>query len=305
MQRPTRSSLVALLSPLLIAPFAGCARQPSTDPAHVVEVEAWRADRVAELTKEDGWLSLVGLHWLEPGDNTFGGGPDNDIVLPGEHLPQRAGTLELAADGSVFIKPEPGAPLLINGGLPIERLLATDREGTPDTLSLGSLSFYIITRGGQRALRAKDLESPRRMQFQGIDYFPIDQGFRVEGTFEAYDEPHQVQVPAAQGPPSTSTVHGVVRFSIDGQECSLEPFGSSRVLFFVFRDATSGESTYGGGRFLEAPAPDPATGKTTLDFNRAYNPPCAFTPFATCPLPLPQNSLSVAITAGEKTPAGH
>jgi hypothetical protein len=300
-----RASIV--LSPAALAvvvlALGSCTEAPTpTDPAYLAEVEAWRADRLARLTADDGWLTLTGLFWLEPGDNPLGSAADNAVVLPDPGLPAVAGRLVLAADGSVTAIAEPGAGLLINGEPIGERVLATDASGAPDVVTAGRVRFFIIDREGRLAARVKDPDAPARRAFTGIEHFPVDPTARVTARLEPYDEPRRVAIPTVLGEDTSMLAPGRLRFELHGRELTLEPYRESpddTSLFLIFRDTTSGDSTYGAGRFLYAEAPGP-DGTTTLDFNLAYNPPCAFTPFATCPLPPPQNWLPVPIEAGEK-----
>jgi uncharacterized protein (DUF1684 family) len=284
-----------------------CARRPPADPAYLADLQAWRAERLAKLTGDNGWLTLVALAWLEPGDNAFGSAPANRVVLPGRGVPPVAGTLTLEADGTVVLRTVAEAGVTIDGQPVTEVRLRSDRDGSPQVVAIGPVRFHIIERGGRKAVRARDSDNPARAAFAGIEQFPVDPRLRVEGTFSPYDEPREVQVPSHQGPDQTMLAPGIVRFSILGSVCALEPLASSRQptgFFFVFRDATAGTETYGAGRFLDTELPDPATGTVVLDFNRAYNPPCAFTPYATCPLPPPQNVLAVRIAAGEMMRGG-
>jgi len=297
-----------LLIALPILFLAACAaHSPKPDPAYRGEIEQWRSQRLERLTAEDGWLTLVGLDWLQPGPNPFGSAPDNAVVLSAPGVPPVAGTLDVAADGTVTLHPAPDAGLTVNGQPAAEAALATDLDGHPDVLALGRLSFYVIARGDRLGVRVKDPEAPARRDFKGIQYFPIDPSYRVTAIFEPYDAPREVQVPTAIGTPATMLAPGLLHFTLKGKSLSLEPYQESpdaEELFIVFRDATSGDTTYGGGRFLSAPVPGPDK-MTLLDFNRAYNPPCAFTPYATCPLPTQENTLDVAVQAGEKHEGGH
>lgn len=286
-----------------------CARREPADPAYEAEIAAWRARRLATLTAEDGWLSVTGLFWLKPGANRFGSAPGNEIVLPGTGTPALAGTLDLRPDGTVLARPVPTAGVTLDGGPFTERTLRpeTDRS-RPDVLRIGSVSVYVIERGGKLAARVKDANNPARLRFKGLDSFPADRSYRVEGTFEPYPKARRVGVATAQGPSQTMLVPGVVRFSLGGRALALEPFVSSPdddTFFFVFRDATSGRETYGASRFLDAAPPAAGSRTVVLDFNKATNPPCAFTAFATCPLPLPGNVLTVRIEAGERYAPAH
>ncbi len=302
MHRPFLVARCAAAAALVLIAFS-CAKAPApVDPAYIAEVEQWRAARLARLTADDGWLTLTGLHWLEPGDNPFGSAEDNTIVLPDPSLPPVAGRLVLGDDGSVTAFAEPGAAVEVNGEPLTEKVLASDASGTPDVVVVGRVRFHIIDRGGRLAARVKDPEAPARRSFAGIEHFPIDPAARVSARLEPYDEPRRVAIPTVLGEDTSMLAPGRLRFELHGRELTLEPYRESpddTSLFLIFRDTTSGDTTYGAGRFLYAEAPGP-DGVTTLDFNLAYNPPCAFTPFATCPLPTPQNWLPVPIEAGEK-----
>jgi hypothetical protein len=282
---------------------ASCGRNvPSPDPAYVAEIEAWRAQRLERLTADDGWLTMIGLHWLAPGANRFGSDPVNEIPLNGSDVPALAGTVELLADGSVIARAAEGAIVTINGAPLVDSVIRSDAQGEPDIVGVGRLSFFIIDRGGRLAARVKDPEAPARTEFNGIEHFPIDPRYRVTAHLEPYPEPREVQIPTVLGTPTTMLAPGILRFTLRGEELSLEPYVNAAdepEYFLIFRDRTSGDTTYGGGRFLDAAAAG-ADGATVIDFNLAYSPPCAFTPHATCPLPPPQNSLRVAVEAGEK-----
>jgi uncharacterized protein (DUF1684 family) len=285
--------------------LASCAKAPPPpDPEYVAAIESWREGRLQRLTAEDGWLSLTGLYWLEPGENVFGSDPASAIVLPDPDVPARAGVVALVDDGSVLITAIDEARVAVNdrplaGDFHVAEL-TTDADGAPDVVAAGRIQFYIIERGDRVGARVKDPEAETRRNFQGIGYFPIDPSYRVEARFEPYDDPREVAIPTVLDEPTTMIAQGVLRFSLHGEELALEPYGEpgSESFFLIFRDGTSGDTSYGAGRFMTAMAPG-HDGLTVLDFNYAYNPPCAFTAHATCPLPPPQNWLSVAIEAGE------
>ena len=295
-----------LIAFAVLALAACAAHSPTPDPAYRGEIEQWRSHRLERLTADNGWLTLVGLDWLRPGVNRFGSAPDNDVTLSAPGVPPVAGTLEVTDDNTVTLHPAEGSGLTVNGQPASEQVLATDADGHPDVLGLGRLSFYVIARGDRLGVRVKDPDAEARRGFKGIQYFPIDPSYRVTATFEPYETPRQVQVPTAIGTPASMLAPGLLHFTLKGESLSLEPYLESpdaKELFIVFRDATSGETTYGGGRFLDAAVPG-SDQTTVLDFNRAYNPPCAFTPYATCPLPTEENILSVAVEAGEKHEGG-
>lgn len=292
---------------LALVAATGCARRQAPDRAYLAELEGWRAKRLAALTSDNGWLTLVGLSWLHPGTNRFGSAAGNEVVLPGVGIPPVAGLLDLA-DGVVTLRTSPESGALVNDAPAADQRLASDRSGRPDVVRIGSLRFTVIERSGRLGVRVKDAGNPARTSFQGIGHFPVDLAYRVGAVFEPYPTPREVEVATAHGPAQRLLAGGVVRFRLGDRDCALEPFVSSprdREFFFVFRDATAGEETYGAGRFLDAEGPAPGSSALVLDFNRAYNPPCAFTPYATCPLPPPGNVLALRIEAGEKAPQGH
>jgi uncharacterized protein (DUF1684 family) len=223
------------------------------------------------------------------------------VFLPDPSVPDIAGLLVVGPDSEVIAFCEEGAGVEINGEPLTETVLKTDADGKPDVITAGRIQFYVIDRDGRLGARVKDPEAPTRRDFEGISYFPTDPSFKVEATFEPYGEAREVAIPTVLGTDTTMLAFGVLHFAIDGQDLTLEPYAGSaedETLFLIFRDQTSGETSYGAGRFLSADAPGD-DGTTVLDFNRAVNPPCAFTPYATCPLPPPQNILDVPIEAGE------
>lgn len=287
---------------LLAIILAGCAAPaPKVDSSYRTEIEEWRERRVERLTAEDGWLTVVGLHWLDDGVNRFGSNPANEVVLDAPGVPPLAGTLEVTEAG-VVVRAAAEAGVTINGEPFVESSVMTDAQGRPDVFRTGRLTWYVIERSGRRAARVKDPESEARRSFDGIQYFPIDPRYRVIATLEPYDEPREVEIPTVTGEPTTMLAPGLLRFVLDGEALSLEPYVGDvddDSYFLIFRDRTSGDTSYGGGRFLGADAVTD-DGTTTIDFNYAYSPPCAFTAHATCPLPPPQNNLPVAIEAGEK-----
>lgn len=300
-----RRAAPALL--LALATFS-CRRPPAADPAYAAQIGTARALRESRLASENGWLTLVALHWLAPGENAVGSDRSHPVALEAPGIPPKACSFVLGADGAVTLVAEPGAPVAVNGAPPSGAALVTDRGGKPDVVTVGRVRLTVIERGGRLAVRARDPESPRRTGFQGLDYFPVDPSLRLEARFEPYAAPREIEVPSAQGPPQKALAPGLVRFTLAGVERTLEPTVESpedETLFIVFSDETAGDGSYGAGRFLYADRPKAGETKVILDFNQAQNPPCAFTPYATCPLPLPRNVLPVRIAAGEKAPPGH
>jgi uncharacterized protein (DUF1684 family) len=269
---------------LLAVPLVLAALPPAPSPeAFEAEWRAWHQQRMAGLQKPQGWLALVGLHWLKEGENRVEG-------LPGVFQ---------VAGGTVRLRAAPGDGWT-SGGQPFTGgELASDAGGKATRVAVGTKTAQVIDRGGKLALRVWDAGSPARTGFTGVEAFPVDLRWRVVARWEAYPEPRKVQVPSAVGIPTTEQAPGRAWFTVDGKEVSLEPtLEDDGGLFFVFKDKTAPGETYGAGRFLGAAAPK--DGVVLLDFNRAYNPPCAFSAYATCPLPLPQNVLPVRIPAGEK-----
>jgi uncharacterized protein (DUF1684 family) len=291
---------------VVLAGALACSEAPApVDPAYTAEVESWRDQRLQRLTADDGWLTLTGLFWLEPGENSLGSAADNSIVLPDPEVAGRTGFVGLFDDGQIVLSVAEGSGIAVNGQpLTADKHtvgLAADTDGRPDIVTAGRASFSIIERDGRLAVRVKDPEAPTRKEFRGLEYFPINPELRVEARFEPYEAPREVAIPTVLEHDTTMLAFGRLHFSVGDVELTLEPYmdgPDDDSMFLIFRDATSGDTTYGAGRFLSADAPGD-DGVAVLDFNFAYNPPCAFTPYATCPLPPPQNVLPVAIEAGE------
>jgi uncharacterized protein (DUF1684 family) len=289
------------VSALLAAgPDAGTAKP--TPEAYRKQIETWRKERVDGLKREDGWLTLVGLYWLKPGENRFGSDPGNPVILPKGKAPAVAGVLVREGD-AVTLRAQPGVKLTADDK-PVTAPLAlkSDSEGKPTVLGLGSLSFYVIKRGDRLGVRIKDKESPERAAFKGLDNFPLRPDWRVVARFEPYKD-KKIAIANIVGQVEDNPSPGAVVFDWQGKTYRLDALGDEKEgLFLVFGDTTNGKQTYGAGRFLDTDPPK--NGKVVVDFNTAYNPPCAFTAFATCPLPPKQNKLPIAIEAGEKKFAG-
>jgi uncharacterized protein len=276
---------------------ASSASVDGVDP-HRREIETWRAQRVERLKAPAGWLSLVGLHWIEPGESTLGSAKDNAIVLA--KGPPKLGKVNLA-DGKVTLTVDPQSGAKIDGSDIASATLRDDHDDKPSMVTFGTTSFLVIDRGGKKALRVKDTEAETRTKFLGIDYYDIDPSWRIEARWVAFDPPRELDVPTVLGTVEKFPVPGKAVFERDGKTYELLPVleaPGDKELFLIFADRTSGKATYGAGRFLYAPMP--VDGKIVLDFNKAYNPPCAFTPYATCPLAPPENRLALPVTAGEK-----
>ncbi len=249
-------------------------------------IEHWRAEREAKLKADDGWLTVVGLFWLKEGPNTAGSDSASDIVLP--RGPAKAGVFEFHAGKTTF-RPATGAAVE----------LKSDSEGEPDQVKIENLTLFVIHRGDRYGIRLKDAASKFRSEFTGLHWFAVKAGYRVTAKFIAYDTPKMIAIPNILGETEKQASPGYVQFTLQGHSYRLDPVVEDNQLFFIFHDQTSGKETYPPGRFLDAALPK--EGKVVLDFNKAYNPPCAFTPYATCPLPPKQNRLPTRIEAGEMT----
>jgi uncharacterized protein len=296
----------ALLPALALAMAAAAHPSDQTVPAaYKAEIETWRGDRETRLKAPSGWLTLAGLFWLRPGANTLGSGVGSDVRLPAGAAPDRAGILELK-DGQVLLRLEAGVEGSVKGRPLTATALRSDKDGEPDVLSLGRLSLYAIERSGRVGIRVKDPESPVRLGFKGLQWFPVDESWRVKARFVPHQPPRTVELADVTGGVQKLTAPGYVVFEHGGRELTLEPVleeEGAKELFFIFKDQTSGRETYGAGRYLYAALPQEGT--VVIDFNKAYSPPCAFTRFATCPLPPRQNRLAVRVEAGEKHAGEH
>jgi uncharacterized protein (DUF1684 family) len=290
----------------LVAVLCACHRQDQGQPAKVdenayrQEIDKWHNERAESLKSEDGWLTLVGLFWLKEGENRFGSERSNQVVLPEGKAPKYAGSLWVEG-GGVRLEAQPGAGIT-SDGKPVDKLaLSSDAEGKPTVLHLGTLSFHVIKRGNQLGLRVKDKENPARTKFAGLDYYPVAHNWRIDARFEPYNPPKKIPIVNVLGMVEEQPSPGRIVFDAAGKTYSLDAISEegSKELFVIFKDETSGKETYGAGRYLYTD-PANAQGTVLLDFNKAYNPPCAFTSYATCPLPPSQNRLALRVEAGEK-----
>ncbi|MCF6268993.1 MAG: DUF1684 domain-containing protein [Melioribacteraceae bacterium] len=280
---------------LLIALFA-CKEVP--DSEYVKSVKDFHNQRIERLKQPNGWLSLVGLYWLKEGENSFGFADSNDIVFPNKLASANLGVFELK-DSVVLAKITYGEKVYLHN-IPVSyQIMHNDLSANTTILTHGSLSWHAIKRGARIGIRLKDSEAPLLKEFTDIDMFEIDAAWRVPAKFIEYESPKEVQTPTAIGTFEKSMVNGKLEFKINGELYSLEPSESESGYFFVFGDKTNGEETYGAGRFLYVEKPD-SSEQLYIDFNKAYNPPCVFTKYATCPLPRKENYLDIKILAGEK-----
>ena len=262
---------------------------------YAAEIEAWRTEREARLKADDGWLTLTGLFFLNEGDNSFGSSPQNDIEL--RVGPERAGIITLQ-DGRVDVRAVEGQTLLVDGRR-VDAAQLWPYEG-PDrpTITLGPLSLFCHESGDRLAMRLRDLESEIRREFTKLHWYPVDESFRIRGRYVPHDKPRTMELANNLGDVLTLRTSGSVALTVKGEALRLTAIDYDDRLWFVFSDLTSGSETYPAARFLYADMPD-LDGRTTVDFNQAYNPPCAFNPYTTCPLPPPENRLQVRIEAGE------
>ncbi len=300
--------LLPTLALLCVLLPTACSRAPEPAPATVqphdmdflADNAIWQMQRREKLLQPDGWTSLVGLHWIELKAHYVGSSAGSGIRLA--KGPPRLGLVQQQA-GRVFLTPEAGAALTLDGK-PLRGRVAlnTDADPAPSVVGFddGKGLLTVIERGGRRALRVRHADADGRLQFRGLDYWPADAGWRIEARFEPHSPGRTIEIANIVGIIEPKANPGAVVFERDGGPYRLEAIDQGDGgLFLIFADRTSGHGSYGAGRYLDAPAPD-AGGRMVVDFNRAYNPPCAFTAFATCPLPPPENRLDLAVTVGEK-----
>jgi uncharacterized protein len=292
----------AMLWALLAVATSAYAQAPAS--GYTKEVAAWRAKAEESLRRDLGWLTIAGRWELPPGESTIGSAPGNRVVLPKELAPAKLGavrvdkdkvTLSLAPGVSMWTEPQPGA----RGEKFSERVLVT--KGRIDWVTSGRLSLYVFTRDDGRAvLRIADRESRHRAQFKGRVWYDVDPAMRVAARFNPYPPGTRIPIANVRGEISEEDASGNVEFDLAGRTYKLDAFAddSDGSLFIILRDETSGVTTYPPGRFLVADKP--VDGRTVVDFNKAYNPPCAFSAYTTCPLPPPQNWMKTRIPAGEK-----
>ena len=278
--------LIANSAPQLMAP----------DTAYEAEIEKWRQAREARLKADDGWLTVAGLFWLKHGHNTVGTDPASDIVLPKGSAPAKVGVFDFH-DGTTSFQATGDVSVMLDGQPATSGVLKPDSSGAPDVLRVNDLTMFVIERGERYAIRLRDKNSEMRKTFRGLKYYPPKEEYRAVGKFAPYDPPKTIPIPNILGQVEQTPSPGYVVFTLNGHECRLDPITEGDTLFFIFKDLTSGKETYPPGRFLNTEMPK--NGKVVLDFNKAYNPPCAFTPYATCPLPPEQNKLLLAVEAGE------
>ncbi len=297
----TNSRLVVLAVALAVC---GCEDPPPpTDPAaHSADVEAWREWRYADLMQTDGWLSLVGLYWLEPGRNTFGADPGNKIVFPPENAPASIGQFVLDND-TVSMTVRSNLGVQVDGAPALGHMMFAPAPSLSESpvATMGSLQWHVIKRQERFAIRLKDSLSSTRTEFPGVEMFDLNPEWRFVATFDRYDPPKTIRVPNILGTVSDQPSPGAVVFKVGRKKYRLDVTQErdNPNYFIAFGDSTNGFETYGGGRFVWVDVEDD-DGRVVLDFNKSYNPPCVFTDYATCPLPPRQNRLPLRIEGGEK-----
>ena len=284
---------------LLVSVLFGCLQKNELKTEYENEINEWHSKRITRLKADDGWLNIAGRFWLRQGISTFGSAKENDLVVESATFPKYAGTF-LFVDSTVAFKAKDGVGVLLNGNPVKEIKLIDDLKKNMTVLQIGSVKFNLIVRDTLYGIRFRDLNSEHVKNFKGIERFPIDEDWKLNATFEHYNPAKEIEVPNVLGQISKEKSPGAVIFDRDGKTHRIDAVdGGEDKLFLIIADKTTGDETYGGGRFLYVNKPD-SDGKILLDFNKAYNPPCVFTKYATCPLPPLQNYLKLRIEAGEK-----
>jgi uncharacterized protein (DUF1684 family) len=292
--------------PCFAAPHAAAKTASAAQTKELREDAEFRAERAKNLSAPDGWLTLVGLEWLKAGPNTVGLAADNSVRLKG-HAPEHLGVIDVEGGQLQLKAPAGGFPkfLYVNGQPAQEGPLTSD-DGKPSVLSTENLTMVILHRGDRFALRIKDAQAPTRVNFKGLHWYPLEAKYRITAKWIPFTPPHTAKIPTIIGTTLDMPAPGLAEFTLDGKTIQLEPVledPNARELFFILRDATSHTTTYESARFLYAELPNNGLdkpGTVVLDFNRLQNPPCAYTPYATCPLPPYGNRLAIAIPAGEE-----
>jgi uncharacterized protein (DUF1684 family) len=264
----------------------------------VAEIKEWQAEKEEQLRSPDGWLTLVGLDWLEEGKNSVGSGSDCKVKFPANTAPESIGTLTLENE-EVTIKVNQGIIATVNGNPITKMVLEPDTNRNPDVISVGEIKFHLIKRGSRIGIRSKHPNSSQRLNFTGRNWWLIDKNFRVKAKILPYTPQKMVRIPDVLGDDKETAMDCQLSFSIHRQNYTLDAFALPSGQFYIlFRDQSCGKGSYPSGRFLVTEFPE--DDQVIIDFNKAHNPPCAFTPFATCPLPPPQNHLAIVVQAGER-----
>jgi len=272
----------------------GC--KDATNDVYKKEILDWQESRIERLKSKTGWLNLAGLYWLKEGENTFGADSANSIIFPA-NASAFLGSITLSGD-SLFLKISPTSGITSDGKEISEMPLSSDAAGKPSLMESGNFAWFIIKRDGRYAIRLRDFKHPRLTKLEHIPCYEISEEWNIEAEFIPYDSIRKIEIATVTGGTEISNCPGELVFRKGLKKYTLLPFAEGDEFFIIFADKTNGIETYGNGRFMYASRPD-SNNKVMLDFNKAYNPPCAFSPFATCPMPPRENILGLEITAGE------
>jgi uncharacterized protein (DUF1684 family) len=268
-------------------------------PEYLEEIKQWDQRRMERLKADDGWLNLVGRTWLKHGENKFGSAKNNDVIIESDKVPEHMGVFAFQ-DSSVTMKVNDGVEILLNSNPVKEMKMIGDESKDITVFQYGPIKWNLIIRDTLYGIRFRDLESEFVKTFKRIERFPVNEDWRIKADYQVYDPPKKIFVPNVLGQIDEEPSPGAVVFTKENQTYKLDAIDAGDRLWFIFADGTSGEETYGGGRFLYTDSKADSAGKVIVDFNKAYNPPCVLTKFATCPLPPKDNYISLRITAGEK-----
>jgi len=292
-------SFLALITSFLFFSCTNENLETKGSPEYLKEIKNWDDYRLERLKADDGWLNLVGRTWLKQGKNKFGSAKDNDVLIESEKVPEYMGVF-IFEDSTVTMKVADGVEILLDGNAVKEVKMIGDESEKMTVFQHGSIKWNLIIRDTLYGIRFRDLESEFVNTFEGIERFPVNEDWRIEATYEEYNPPKTIYVPNVLGQVIEEPSPGAIVFEKNGKSYRIDAIDAGKRLWFIFADETTGEETYGGGRFLYSDKAD-TNGIVIVDFNKAYNPPCVLTKFATCPMPPKENYLSLEITAGEKT----
>jgi uncharacterized protein (DUF1684 family) len=270
---------------------------------HAEEVESWHKFRVESLKKEDGWLNIIGLYWLEHGNNTFGSDVDSDVLIEDGEAPANLGTFTLEG-GKVFFIPQVEGIFFQDKAVSSQVMILDTGAYSSPMMTYNTLKWNVIKRGEAYGIRLRNTASAAVTGFTGIDRYPVDLNWMIAAKFIAHNPKKLIDITNVLGQTTANPSPGYVEFERHGKRFKIDALEEEDELFLILADETSGRETYGGGRYMYVKKPEGSDG-VLLDFNKAYNPPCVFTPYATCPLPPRQNMLDLAITAGEKNFGSH
>lgn len=292
------TSIILLISILVLYSCGSETLETKGSPEYLEEIQKWDQRRIERLKAPDGWLNLVGRTWLKPGVNKFGSAKDNEVIIESDKVPAYMGEF-IFNDSTVIMKVYDDVEVFHNGKPVKEMIMIDDQKKDITVFEYGTIRWNLIIRGDKYGIRFRDIESPIVKNFKGIERFPVNEDWKLTAKFEEYNPPKKIFVPNVLGQIEEELSPGAVVFEKDGKQFRIDAIDEGERLFLIIADETSGVETYGGGRFMYVDKPDSA-GNLILDFNKAYNPPCVFSKFATCPLPPEQNYLKLRITAGEK-----